>query len=100
MSMTDLLVRDVENRVIDKISVKNKAMPHSMQPQAESAQTINIDGKEYQLQIKTYDNKLISFAYDKESKIITITTDRIDIETIHLEIIIPNTLLKLLRGKA
>jgi|GEM_PF-1964043 len=91
MSMTDLLVRDVENRVIDKISVKNKAMLHSMQSQAESAQTINIDGKEYQLQIKTYDNKLINFAYDKESKIIAITTDRIDIETIHLEITIPNT---------
>ena len=99
MSMTDLVVKDTRNNIIDKIPIKNKSvLPHFESISTESTTVINDGVNEYQLQIRTYENQLIDFHYEQNIKTITILTSSGDIKStnpalqiIHVEIIIPNT---------
>ncbi len=93
MSIANVMIKDAQSNVIGKIPVKTKpVLPHFKSAPGESVSTINDNGKEYQLQIRTYENKLIDFDYDKTTKAITLMTDSANANgMVHAEIIIPNT---------
>jgi len=92
MSITNVMIKDAQDNTIGKIAVKNKpVLPHFNPTLGESVPTINDNGKEYQLQIRTYENKLIDFDYDKTTKALTLMTDGANADgMVHAEIIIPN----------
>jgi hypothetical protein len=102
MSIKDLLIRDAGDNIIDKIPVKSKpVLPHFKPASERSIYTIKDGGKEYQLQIKTYENQLIDVDYDRQTGTITVLTNGADVNAmIHAEIIIPNTFNEFLSGES
>jgi hypothetical protein len=92
MSMKDIVVKDDKDHIISKIPVKTKSvLPHFLQVSGESNTVINDNGKEYQVRVLTYTNKLIDINYEQKTKTITLTTNGVDgKEPIHIEMIIPN----------
>lgn len=93
MSIKNIIVKDASDNTISKIPVKTKpVLSHFVQTPSESNPVVNDNGREYQLQVRTYANQLIDFNYDQKTKTITMSTNGIDgKEPIHIEMIVPNT---------
>ncbi|MEM2761173.1 MAG: FxLYD domain-containing protein [Nitrososphaerales archaeon] len=92
MGLADIFVKDVADNVIHRIPIKSKpVIPHFMQVETASDPIINDNGREYQLQVRTFDNKLIDFSYEQETRTITLYMNGTSgNDRVHAEIIIPN----------
>lgn len=93
MSIKNIVVKDANDNTIGKIPIKTKpVLSHFVQISGESNPIINYNGKEYQLQVLTYANKLVDLNYDQKTRTMTMSTNGIDgKDSIHIEMIIPNT---------
>jgi len=93
MSMTDILVTDIENKIIDRIPVKSKPPVIHFTPQSgESTQTITDGAKKYPIKINS-SNKLNDFNFDQATRTITVSMEKNSkyaLDPVHVEIIIPN----------
>jgi hypothetical protein len=93
MSISKIFVRDPDNRVLGRIPVKNKpVLPHFKPANSESIPIVNDGIREHQLQVRMSENELTDLVYDQETNTLRIiATSSNDLDSVHSEIIIPNS---------
>ena len=93
MSMMDIIVTDIENKIIDRIPVKSKPPPvHFASQSGESTQTITDGAKKYPIEINS-SNKLNDFNYDQTARTITVSVEKnskYTLDPVHVQIVVPN----------
>ncbi|MFQ5970467.1 MAG: FxLYD domain-containing protein [Nitrososphaerales archaeon] len=93
MSITDILVTDVENKMISRIPVKTKPpVVHFTPKSGELTKTITEGAKKYPIEINS-SKKLNYFNYEQATKTITVSMEKNSkyaLDPVHVEIVVPN----------